>query len=72
MGLTAGAYLQEEKGPKAEDGEISTLFHYFVENVYSRYCQGKCHNQSNVPCQPASNCILTQCNALQTGGLDVC
>lgn len=26
-------------------------------------------NQSNVLCQLASNCILTHCNSLQTGGL---
>ena len=66
MGLTRGAYLGEEK---RQELKIEGFQHFslFGGECVQQVLSGKKVriNQSNVVCQPASNCILTQCNGLR-------
>ena len=66
MGLTRGAYLGEEKRQKLKIEGFQHFSLFGGERVQQVLSGRKVRiNQSSVVRQPASNCILTQCNDLR-------
>ena len=58
---------------EAKDIRIPTLFIILWRMCTAGTVKEKVKiNQSSALYQPASNCILTRSNGLQTGGLDAC
>lgn len=70
-GINNRRLFGRRKKAEAKERWISTLFIILWRMCTAGTVNEKVRiNQFNVLCQPASNCILTQCNSLQTSGLD--
>lgn len=71
-GINSSLVFGRRKEAAAKDRRISALFIILLMSTAATVREKVRTNQFNILLQPASNCILTGCKALQTTGLDAC